>query len=87
MLPTRSSPVRALACPASFKGALSAAAAAEALAGGFETVGVEADRLPVADGGEGTAEALQLALGGEWREADVADPLGRRVRARWLGQA
>ena len=34
--------------------------------------------------GEGTADALRAALGGEWREATVADPLGRPVAARWL---
>jgi glycerate 2-kinase len=40
--------------------------------------------MPLADGGEGTAEALHAALGGEWRAAEVADPLGRPVTARWL---
>lgn len=39
---------------------------------------------PVADGGEGTLEVLHRALGGDWREAVVSDPLGREVRARWL---
>lgn len=38
----------------------------------------------MADGGEGTAAVLHAALGGEWREARVADPLGRPVGARWL---
>jgi glycerate kinase len=45
---------------------------------------VDADELPVADGGEGTAAVLYAALGGDWREAQVSDPLGRRVTARWL---
>jgi glycerate kinase len=45
---------------------------------------VRCEPLPVADGGEGTAEALADTLGGEWRRADVADPLGRPVSARWL---
>jgi glycerate kinase len=49
--------------------------------------GCEADELPVADGGEGTARALHAALGGAWRETDVHDPLGRTVRARWLALA
>ncbi|HEV2902933.1 MAG TPA: glycerate kinase [Gaiellaceae bacterium] len=40
--------------------------------------------LPVADGGEGTLDVLATTLGGEWREAEVADPLGRPVAARWL---
>jgi glycerate kinase len=45
---------------------------------------VAAERLPLADGGDGTAEALYAALGGEWREAAVSDPLGREVVARFL---
>ena len=76
--------MRALACPASLKGVLSAAAAAAALAAGLREGGAEADELPVADGGEGTAEALWLALGGEWLEAEVHDAFGRPRRARWL---
>jgi glycerate kinase len=40
--------------------------------------------LPVADGGESTAEVLHRALGGTWRRATVSDPLGRPVSATWL---
>jgi glycerate 2-kinase len=40
--------------------------------------------VPLADGGEGTADALYGALGGEWRTASVSDPLGRQVEARFL---
>jgi glycerate 2-kinase len=76
--------VRALLCPASLKGVLSAAAAASALGRGVRTAGADAIELSVADGGEGTAEALHACLGGEWREASVPDPLGRPVAARWL---
>jgi glycerate kinase len=76
--------VRALACPASLKGVLTAAAAAAALAEGLREGGAEAVELPVADGGEGTAEALWLALGGEWCESAVHDAFGRPRRARWL---
>ena len=77
-------PVRALLCPASLKGVLSARAATAALARGVRAANGEAVELPIADGGEGTAEVLHAALGGEWREADVSDPLGRPVRAAWL---
>lgn len=75
-----------LAAPASLKGVLAAGAAAAALAAGARGagVGVEADECPVADGGEGTADALYGALGGEWRSVRVTDPLGRPVEARWL---
>lgn len=76
--------MRALLCPASLKGVLSAREAAAALARGVREAGAEAVELPVADGGEGTADALASAAGGEWREASVSDPLGRRVGARWL---
>ena len=75
---------RALCCPDKLKGTLSAAEAAAALARGFDRAGVEAEELPLADGGEGTAEALHAALGGEWRTAQVSDPLGREVEARFL---
>lgn len=75
----------ALASPASLKGVLSPLEAAAALAAGLGRVdGVEADVLPVADGGEGTAAVLQQALGGGWRTEVVAGPLGRAVTARWL---
>jgi glycerate kinase len=49
---------RALACPASLKGVLSARAAAAALADGFARAGVGCEQLPLADGGEGTVDAL-----------------------------
>jgi glycerate 2-kinase len=76
--------VRALACPASLKGVLTAPAAAAALAKGFREGGADVDELPIADGGEGTSEALWLALGGDWHESDVHDAFGRPRRARWL---
>jgi glycerate 2-kinase len=74
---------RALACPASLKGVLSARDAAAALAEGLRSW-AEVDELPVADGGEGTLDVLHTALGGEWREAEVPDAFGRSRVARWL---
>lgn len=53
----------ALACPASLKGVLAARAAAAALARGFADAGVACDELPLADGGEGTEEALAGRIG------------------------
>jgi glycerate kinase len=76
--------VNALASPASCKGVLSALEAAMALAAGMRDAGLEAEELPVADGGEGTAEVFAAALGGEWRAAAASDPLGRPVEARYL---
>src|SRR5262249_13930498 len=60
-----------------------AAEAAEALAAGIGSRGLEAARLPLADGGEGTAEALLRARGGRWLHAQVEDALGRAVTARF----
>jgi glycerate kinase len=76
--------MRALLCPASLKGVLGAVSAAAALGRGLRSGGADAEELPVADGGEGTAEVLGAALGGEWRTAIVSDPLGRPVPARFL---
>ena len=42
---------------------------------------------PLADGGEGTLEAVAAAGGWEWRTNVVHDPLGRPVEARWLRSA
>jgi glycerate 2-kinase len=76
--------VKALACPASLKGVLRAREAAAALAAGLARAGVDAVELPVADGGEGSLEALAAARGGDWREAEVPDAFGRPRAARWL---
>ena len=75
----------ALACPASFKGVLSARAAAAALADGFERAGVECVQLPLADGGEGTDDALGAHRDGatvvEAAEAIPFDPARLDVMA------
>ncbi len=76
--------MKVLCCPDSLKGVLTARSAAGALAVGVGRAGLEAELLPLADGGEGTADALAEALGGEWRGAEVHDPLGRLVQARYL---
>ena len=70
-----------LVAPDSFKGTLTAAQVAAALADGLRAGGLEAVELPVADGGEGTAGALLRARGGELRYAPVHDPLGRSLDA------
>jgi glycerate 2-kinase len=79
----RMTSVRALACPASLKGVLSARDAAAALAEGLR-VWANVDELPVADGGEGTLDVLHSALGGEWHEVEISDAFARPRRARWL---
>jgi len=70
--------LRALACPASLKNVLAASAAAAALARGLGRVGVRADPLPIADGGEGTADVLCS----EFEPVAVEDAFGRPRVAR-----
>jgi glycerate 2-kinase len=72
-----------LVAPDSFKGTLSAAQVARALGDGLRVGGEEAAEMPIGDGGEGTMDALMATLGGETRTAEVSDPLGRRVEARF----
>lgn len=79
--------MRVLVAPDKFKGSLSAAEAAAAVAAGLGALpGIVADCCPVADGGEGFAEALSKQ--GD-RVEGVSDPLGRPVTARcgWLDGA
>src|SRR5438094_1534670 len=66
--------VRALASPASLKGVLSAREAAAALAEGLRAGGAEAEELPIADGGEGTGEALGARV---VARVSVPDAFGR----------
>jgi glycerate kinase len=73
--------LRFLVAPDSFKGTFDAAAVADAIAEGIEGAGGQADRCPVADGGEGTMAVLLGALGGERRTASVHDPLRRPIEA------
>ena len=74
----------ALASPASLKSVLKPVEAALALAAGLREGGAEALELPVADGGEGTAEVIASVREGRWGEAEVTGPLGERVRACYL---
>jgi glycerate 2-kinase len=72
-----------VAAPNPYKGSLGAPAAAEAMALGVRDVvpGAEVLEVPVADGGEGTVEALVAARGGELVTAGVRGPLGEPVQA------
>ncbi len=72
--------------PDSFKGTLSALQAAEAMARAVRAVwpGAAADTVPLADGGEGTVEAISAALGGEQIAVCATDPLGRGITSSYL---
>jgi glycerate 2-kinase len=71
-----------LCCPDKFRGTLTALDAAEALAAGVERGGRRAERLPLADGGEGTLEVL-CPDARHRRSARVTGPLGDPVDAEW----
>jgi glycerate kinase len=73
-----------LVAPNPYKGTLSAASAAAALAAGLGRAGFVARRLPLADGGPGTLAALRAALGGRLRRVRVEGPLGAPRMAAWL---
>lgn len=77
--------MRIVIAPDSFKESLSALEAAQAFATGWHRVrpGDELDCVPMADGGEGTAEALIAATGGHWEHMTVCGPLGDPVDAAY----
>ncbi|MEL7896849.1 glycerate kinase [Vreelandella neptunia] len=74
-----------LLCPDSFKDALSAQDAAAAMARGVQRANPEAhvQVCPLADGGEGSLDALIAATGAERRQLNVQDALGRPRQAAW----
>ena len=69
----------------SFKGSLSSIEVAQAATRGIKAVypDCEVIAVNVADGGEGTVEAIVNTLGGEMVTATVSDPLGRPIQARY----
>lgn len=83
--PVRRRPRRVLLAIDSFKGSVSSAQAEEAVAEGVRRVWPDAElgALPLADGGEGTLDAI-AARAGVLSTCDVAGPLDYRVSARML---
>ena len=77
--------MRILLASDKFKGALPSPEVAAALQHALAEVfpGAEFDTCPIADGGEGTTEAMVGALGGVWAEAAVTDAQGRPRTARF----
>lgn len=69
----------------SFKGSLSSKEVAESFADGFRTIFSQCEicKVAIADGGEGTVDALVETLGGEYVEVLVSDPLHRPTKARY----
>ena len=77
--------MRILIAPDKFKGVLTAREAAENIAQGLRDALPDAkiEMVPMADGGEGTAEVICNAHGGSWLQCKAHDPLGREIDARY----
>src|SRR5437870_12111929 len=75
--------MRIIIAPQSLKGSLTAAEAGQAIALGVQEVypDAEIDIVPIADGGEGTVQALVDATGGQIVQQTVTGPLGEPVPA------
>lgn len=77
--------MRILVAPDKFKGSLTASEAARHIAAGLRQALPKAEivLLPIADGGEGTAEVICAATGGQWLSCTVHDANGTSVEARY----
>jgi glycerate kinase len=77
--------MRIVVAPDSYKGSVSALGVAQAMERGIHAVFPDAEVLevPIADGGEGTVEALVAATGGRLERTEVPGPLGEPVLAQW----
>lgn len=81
--------MKILAAPNAFKGSLSAAQAAEAMRSGIHRAlaGADVRMIPVADGGDGLLQTLEIPLAAERIEQRVRGPLGDDTRATFLYSA
>jgi glycerate kinase len=75
-----------LIAPDKFKGSLTAREVAENIAAGLRDILPDAiiDMIPLADGGEGTADVIREAANGEWVSCTAHDALGRAIEARYV---
>jgi glycerate kinase len=81
--------MRILIAPDKFKGSLDARGVADNIANGLRAVlpAAVVETMPVADGGEGTADVIRQALGGEIVSCQAHDAISRDIEASyaWLG--
>ena len=75
--------MRILIVPDSFKGSLSSIQAANAIAEGIKDLQFEIEKVPMADGGEGTVDSLISAGLGTRMRNFVTDPIGRKIQAEF----
>lgn len=67
-----------------FKGSLTSKEAADAIEEGLTSVMPQCriEKIPIADGGDGTADAIITSAGGVWRDVATLDPLQRPILAK-----
>ncbi len=77
--------MKIIVAPDSFKGSNNTIAVANSIENGIRKVFPKAEiiKIPIADGGEGTVDALVLSTRGQFREVNVSGPLGEKVRAKY----
>ncbi|WP_100398063.1 glycerate kinase [Bacillus sp. FJAT-44742] len=78
--------VKVVIAPDSFKECMTAQEAATAIEKGFQQVfekGIVIDKIPMADGGEGTTQSLADALNGKIYTTEVTAPMGQKVMASY----
>src|SRR3954465_12155139 len=77
--------MRILIAPDKFKGCLPAGEVAKEIATGVRQVlpTAEIDLMPVAEGGDGSAEIICNSLGGSWVTCRAHDPIGRMIDCRY----
>lgn len=77
--------MKILIAPDKFKGSITAREVAENIAKGLrdELPGAKIEMVPMADGGEGTAEAIASTRGASWLECEAHDPIDRELTARY----
>ena len=77
--------MKVIISPDSFKGTLTALEAAKSIENGIKQANkkIETEIIPVADGGEGTLDALISATNGVYYTAGVLNPLGKEIQAQY----
>lgn len=77
--------MKIIIAPDSFKGSATASQVGEGIKRGIETIVQDAEIkiVPLADGGEGTADVLVNALGGSWIELEVRGPSGNKIKSAY----
>jgi len=84
-MPLHSTPLRILVAPNAFKESLSAIDAARAIAKGVRRglPKAQVTEIPIADGGDGTLEAVISGTSGRILKARIVGPLGNRITAEY----